>query len=105
MPTLPTLADIRSAQNRIKGAITETPCIQSHTLSAITGCELLFKFENMQFTASFKERGALNRLLTMPQDERARGVVAKMPTSVPSAFSSPAAKRKRARGRRGQRGA
>ncbi len=76
MLTLPRLADIRSAQNRIRGAITETPCIQSHTLSAITGCELFFKFENMQFTASFKERGALNRLLTMPQDERARGVCA-----------------------------
>jgi threonine dehydratase len=72
----PTLADIKSAQTRIKGAISETPCIQSHTLSAITGCDLFFKFENMQFTASFKERGALNRLLTMSQAERARGVCA-----------------------------
>ncbi len=73
MLNLPTRADIRSAQNRIKSAITETPCIQSHRLSAITGCELFFKFENMQFTASFKERGALNRLLTISQDDRACG--------------------------------
>lgn len=72
----PTLADIRAAQDRIMGAISATPCIQSQTLSAITGCDLFFKFENMQFTASFKERGALNRLLTMTDKQRAAGVCA-----------------------------
>ncbi len=76
MMILPALADIRTAQSRIAAAISETPCIQSHTLSMITGCELFFKFENMQFTASFKERGALNRLLTMSESERAIGVCA-----------------------------
>ena len=76
MLTLPTLDTVRSAQRRIQGAITETPCIQSHTISAMTGCELFFKFENMQFTASFKERGALNKLLTLSERERVLGVCA-----------------------------
>ena len=76
MITLPMLADIQIAHSRIADAISLTPCIQSHTLSAIAGCELFFKFENMQFTASFKERGALNRLLTMSENERAVGVCA-----------------------------
>lgn len=76
MQVHPTIDDIRSAQKRITNAVTQTPCIQSRTLSVITGCELFFKFENMQFTASFKERGALNRLLTMSENERAIGVCA-----------------------------
>ena len=73
---LPTLGDIREAQVRIGDAICNTPCIRSDTLSALTGCDLFLKFENMQFTASFKERGALNRLLMIPCADRSVGVCA-----------------------------
>jgi len=70
------LADIRAAAARIAGAVEKTPFLQSRTLSRLAGCELWLKFENLQFTASFKERGALNRLLTMPEADRQRGVIA-----------------------------
>jgi threonine dehydratase len=70
------LGDIRAAAARIAGAVERTPCLQSRTLSALTGCELWLKFENLQFTASFKERGALNKLLTLPEAVRRRGVIA-----------------------------
>ena len=73
---VPTLDDVRAAQARIGGAISNTPCIRSDTLSALTGCEIFLKFENMQFTASFKERGALNRLLLIDDTDRAVGVCA-----------------------------
>ena len=61
-----TLADVQAAQTRIQGQLIRTPCVQSVTLSEQLGCELFIKFENQQFTASFKERGALNSLLTNP---------------------------------------
>jgi threonine dehydratase len=70
------LADIRAAAARISGAVERTPCLRSRTLSALTGCELWLKFENLQFTASFKERGALNKLLTLSESVRRRGVIA-----------------------------
>ena len=70
------LGEIRAAAARIAGAVERTPCLKSRTLSALTGCELWLKFENLQFTASFKERGALNKLLTLTQAERRRGVIA-----------------------------
>jgi threonine dehydratase len=70
------LGDIRAAAARIAGAVERTPCLRSRTLSALTGCELWLKFENLQFTASFKERGALNKLLTLTAGERRRGVIA-----------------------------
>ncbi|MET0282208.1 MAG: threonine ammonia-lyase [Steroidobacteraceae bacterium] len=70
------VGDIEAAAQRIRGAVTVTPCAPSRTLSAITGCELFLKFENQQFTASFKERGALNKLLQLDAGERARGVCA-----------------------------
>ncbi|WP_342778178.1 pyridoxal-phosphate dependent enzyme [Sphingorhabdus contaminans] len=73
---VPTFADIESAAMRLKGEIMQTPCVASETLSQITGCELFLKFENLQFTASFKERGALNRLLHLSLDERRAGVCA-----------------------------
>ena len=73
---LPTAEDIRDASKRIAGAVERTPTRHSHTLSAIAGCEIFLKFENLQFTASFKERGALNKLLSLTAQERARGVVA-----------------------------
>jgi len=71
-----TLADIERAARAIAGAVEVTPARYSRTLSAIAGAEIFLKFENLQFTASFKERGALNRLLSLDADERRRGVIA-----------------------------
>src|SRR5919201_5707243 len=70
------LETVRAAAGRIAGAVAHTPCLPSQTLSRLTGCELYLKFENLQFTASFKERGALNKLLSLSQAERRRGVIA-----------------------------
>ena len=70
------LADIRAAGARIAGAVAQTPCTYSRTLSKIAGADVWLKFENLQFTASFKERGALNRLLALSEAERAKGVIA-----------------------------
>ncbi len=71
-----TLADIEQAAAAIEGAIEHTPFLHSRTLSQISGAKLYLKFENLQFTASFKERGALNKLLSLSEDERRRGVIA-----------------------------
>jgi threonine dehydratase len=71
-----TLDDIRAAAQRIAGALEATPCLHSRTLSKLTGAEVFLKFENLQFTASFKERGALNKLLSLDAAERKRGVIA-----------------------------
>jgi threonine dehydratase len=71
-----TLADIRAAAERLRGEIIATPCMPSRTLSALTGCEVFLKFENLQFTASFKERGALNKMAQLTAAERAAGVLA-----------------------------
>jgi threonine dehydratase len=71
-----TVADVEAAAARIAGAVLETPTAPSRTLSALTGAEVFVKFENLQFTASFKERGARNKLLLLTAGERARGVVA-----------------------------
>ncbi|HSP57304.1 MAG TPA: threonine ammonia-lyase, partial [Halomonas sp.] len=60
-----TLNDIYSAAERIRGNVERTRCLHSRTLSLLTGCELYIKFENHQFTAAFKERGALNHLLSL----------------------------------------
>ena len=68
--------DIRAAQARIADAVVTTPCLVSRTLSEITGARIIVKFENHQFTASFKERGALNKLLTLDPDQRRQGVIA-----------------------------
>ena len=70
------LEAIRAAAARIAGAVERTPFLPSQTLSRLTGCELYLKFENLQFTASFKERGALNKLLSLSDAERRRGVIA-----------------------------
>lgn len=70
------LQDIREAASRLEGAIMRTPFLPSETLSAATGCSLHLKFENLQFTASFKERGALNKLLTLDASARRSGVCA-----------------------------
>src|SRR5258705_5655286 len=70
------LNDVRAAAARISGAVGRTPFVHSRTLSALTGAEVFLKFENLQFTASFKERGALNKLLSLSAEERGRGVIA-----------------------------
>jgi len=70
------LQDIRQAAERIGSGIINTRFEKSTTLSAILGIELFLKFENLQFTASFKERGALNKLLQLSAEERSNGVIA-----------------------------
>jgi threonine dehydratase len=71
-----TLEAIEAARERLRGAVVDTDCDFSRTLSSILGCKLWLKFENLQFTASFKERGALNRLSALSEEERRRGVIA-----------------------------
>jgi threonine dehydratase len=71
-----TIESIEAARRRLLGAIIETDCDWSRTLSAILDCKLWLKFENLQFTASFKERGAFNRLSALSEQERRRGVIA-----------------------------
>jgi threonine dehydratase len=70
------LDDVRAAAERLRGQVVDTPCLHSRTLSALCGCEVYLKFENHQFTASFKERGALNKMAQLTAAERARGVLA-----------------------------
>jgi threonine dehydratase len=67
---------ILAAAARLKGHIERTPCRLSRTLSEITGAEVWVKFENLQFTAAYKERGALNMLMTLGENARKRGVIA-----------------------------
>jgi threonine dehydratase len=71
-----TLQDIRAAAVALADNVVRTPCLYSRTLSAITGAQVYLKFENQQFTASFKERGALNKLLSLTPGQRSRGVIA-----------------------------
>ena len=71
-----TLDDVRAAYARIGDAVVRTPMLKSQTLSQIAGAEIWLKFENLQFTAAYKERGALNALLLMSEEARARGVIA-----------------------------
>lgn len=78
MPDTPavSLADIETAAGVLKGQVEHTPLRKSTTLSAITGADVWIKFENLQFTASFKERGALNKLSKLTGSEQKRGVIA-----------------------------
>src|SRR6202171_2140967 len=71
-----TLRDIETAAGVLDGFVKRTNFDRSSTLSDITGASVWFKFENLQFTATFKERGALNRLSALSADERLRGVIA-----------------------------
>ena len=71
-----TLADVQAAAVTIGNAVIQTACDQSRTLSEICGCNIWLKFENLQFTATFKERGALNRLTALSAEERGNGVIA-----------------------------
>ncbi len=76
MAVPPTLDDVLRTAREIAPALVRTPCLESRTLSEITGARVVVKFENLQFTASFKERGALAKLLALTAAERARGVIA-----------------------------
>ncbi|NOZ42815.1 MAG: threonine ammonia-lyase [Alphaproteobacteria bacterium] len=71
-----TFEDIQNAARLLKGAIVRTPLTKSVTLSKLTGAEIYLKFENQQFTASFKERGALNRLINLSDEQKKKGVIA-----------------------------
>jgi threonine dehydratase len=70
------LPEIRQAATRLAGQVLNTPCLASHMLSQLAGCEIFLKFENLQYTASFKERGACNKLAQLSQEEKQRGVIA-----------------------------
>ncbi len=71
-----TIDHVRAAAERIKGAVVHTPTMHSITLSEITGAQIWLKFENQQFTAAYKERGALNALLHLTEEQKQRGVIA-----------------------------
>ena len=70
------LTDIEQAAQRLHGHLLNTPCVESRTLSQLTGAQIYLKFENLQYTASFKERGACNKLSQLLESERQRGVIA-----------------------------
>lgn len=72
----PSAADIRAAAGRIAARLMRTPLVKAEKLSAITGADLWLKLESLQYTGSFKERGALNKLLTLSAPDRRRGVIA-----------------------------
>jgi threonine dehydratase len=75
-PAAITLSDIRRAARMLGGHILATPCVQSATLSEITGAQVVLKLENLQFTGSFKDRGAYLKLRSLTPEQRARGVIA-----------------------------
>ncbi|MEO9526493.1 threonine ammonia-lyase [Roseibium sp.] len=75
-PEQVTLDKIRDAAALIKGAVLETPCLPAPRLSQITGAEVFVKYENMQVTGAFKERGALVKLASLTEAEKTRGVIA-----------------------------
>ena len=72
----PTAQDVRDAATRAAGRILRTPTIRAEKLSALTGADLWLKLENLHYTGAFKERGALNKLLSLSETERKRGVIA-----------------------------
>jgi threonine dehydratase len=78
-----TLADIEAARRAIAGHVVRTPMLPAPKLSALTGASVRVKYENMQVTNSFKERGALNKLAALGAAERARGVIAMSAGTMP----------------------
>jgi threonine dehydratase len=76
LPLPITVDDVLAARTRIAGSIVKTPTLISQTLSTMLGCNVYLKFENLQFTAAYKERGALNRLLQLDEAAKAKGVIA-----------------------------
>ena len=77
-----TLEDIRRAADATVGHIARTPFLHSATLSRLAGCELYIKFENHQFTAAFKERGALNKLARLSDEERRQALSQPLPATM-----------------------
>src|SRR3569833_2164308 len=76
-PALPvSIDDVRAAHGRIMSSIVRTPTLISRTLGQLTGATVYLKFENLQFTAAYKERGALNKLLQLDEGAKERGVIA-----------------------------
>lgn len=71
-----TLDHVRAAANRVEKAVVRTPMLRSQTLTSIAGADIWLKFENLQFTAAYKERGALNALKLLTEEQRKRGVIA-----------------------------
>jgi threonine dehydratase len=71
-----TLDHVRAAHDRIRDSIVATPTLHSQTLSKLTGANIYLKFENLQFTAAYKERGALNAILLLSEEQRNKGVIA-----------------------------
>ena len=71
-----TLADVQAARARLGGVLYESPCAHSETMSQIAEAQVFFKLDNLQMTGSFKERGALNKLLSLSMEERQHGVIA-----------------------------
>ena len=76
MSDLLTLDHVRAAHDRIRDSIVATPTLHSQTLSKLTGANIYLKFENLQFTAAYKERGALNAILLLSEEQRGKGVIA-----------------------------
>jgi threonine dehydratase len=76
MSNLLTLDHVRAAHDRIRDSIVATPTLHSQTLSKLTGANIYLKFENLQFTAAYKERGALNAILLLSEEQRSKGVIA-----------------------------
>ena len=76
MSDLLTLDHVRAAHDRVRDSIVATPTLHSQTLSKLTGANIYLKFENLQFTAAFKERGALNAILLLSEEQRNKGVIA-----------------------------
>ena len=76
MSDLLTLDHVRAAHERIRDSIVATPTLPSQTLSKLTGANIYLKFENLQFTAAYKERGALNAILLLSEEQRSKGVIA-----------------------------
>lgn len=76
MSDLLTLDHVRAAHARIRDSIVATPTLHSQTLSKLTGANIYLKFENLQFTAAYKERGALNAILLLSEEQRNKGVIA-----------------------------
>ncbi|HEY3376518.1 MAG TPA: pyridoxal-phosphate dependent enzyme, partial [Armatimonadota bacterium] len=71
-----TLNDIRTARTRIADSVVVSRCALSNAFTRMTGNQIFLKFENLQMTGSYKERGALNKILTLTEDERSRGLAA-----------------------------
>ena len=76
MAPMPAIDDIELAAQRLRGQVLDTPCVESRTLSQIVGAQVFLKFENLQFTASFKERGACNKMTELAEAGLTTGVVA-----------------------------